>query len=275
MCRNEASVKSIELSFDAGAEHHSVVGDSPKLQQVFGNLIRNAIKFTPAGGRVAVGSKISPAGMLQVTVSDTGVGIDQEVLPKVFQAFEQGRSAVTREYGGLGLGLAICKGIVAAHHGTISAASEGKNKGTTMTVELPVSEPAPVAARAPAPRVDTSPSALKILLVEDHEDTLRAMARLLRKLEHSVTTATCVVDALQAADKDQFDLVISDLGLPDGTGLELMRSMLARRPCKGIALTGYGRESDIDSSREAGFDAHLTKPVNFQALANAIQMISR
>jgi PAS domain S-box-containing protein len=275
MCRSEAAAKSIELVLECGAAHHGVSGDSPKLQQVFGNIVRNAIKFTPRGGRVEVRSSIGADGKLRVEVADTGVGIDPEVLPKVFEAFEQGRSAVTREFGGLGLGLAICKGIVGAHGGKISAASAGKGKGTTMTVELPVSEAAPVEAKMAAPQEMAGPGSLKILLVEDHEDTLRAMARLLRKLEHSVITATCVVDALDAADKNEFDLVISDLGLPDGTGLELMRSMLEKRPCKGIALTGYGMESDIDSTRLAGFNAHLTKPVNFQALASAIQRVSR
>lgn len=275
MCRSEAAAKSIELVLECGAAHHCVNGDAPKLQQVFGNIVRNAIKFTPAGGRVAVRSSISPDGRLRVEVTDTGVGIDPEVLPKVFEAFEQGRSAVTREFGGLGLGLAICKGIVGAHGGKIWASSAGKGKGTTMTVELPASEPAPVETKMAAPQEISGPGSLKILLVEDHEDTLRAMARLLRKLEHSVITATCVVDALDAADKNEFDLVISDLGLPDGTGLELMRSVLEKRPCKGIALTGYGMESDIDSTRQAGFNAHLTKPVNFQALASAIQRVSR
>ena len=277
MCRSEAAAKSVSLTLDTAAtQHRCVNGDAPKLQQVFGNLLRNAIKFTPAGGRVAVRSTIAANGALRVEVEDTGVGIDPEVLPRVFEAFEQGRSAVTREYGGLGLGLAICKGIVSAHGGTISAASNGKDTGTTLTVELPaLAAEAPADAALPALPWAARQTSLKILLVEDHEDTLRAMARLLRKLEHSVTTATCVIDALDAASKNDFDLVISDLGLPDGTGLELMRSLLVRRPCKGIALTGYGMESDIDSTREAGFAAHLTKPVNFQDLATAIQRISR
>jgi len=272
MCRSEAAEKSIQLSLDAGAAHHFVNGDSPKLQQVFGNIVRNAIKFTPTGGQVAIRSSIAPGGALRVEISDTGVGIDSELLPKVFEAFEQGRNT-TREYGGLGLGLAICKGIVAAHRGTISAASAGKDKGATITVELPTTSAADVAATLPqgaAPHCS-----LKILLVEDHEDTLRAMARLLRKLEHSVITATCVVEALDAANEHEFDLLISDLGLPDGTGIELMRSILEKRPCKGIALTGYGMESDISGTRAAGFTAHLTKPVSFQDLANAIQQVAR
>lgn len=274
MCRKEAAAKSVELQLEAAEQQHCVSGDSPKLHQVFGNLLRNAIKFTPPGGRVTIRPQITPDGMLRVTVADTGVGIEPEVLPKVFHAFEQGRSNVTREYGGLGLGLAICKGIVAAHRGAISAASEGKGKGTTLTVDLPPGESVADADRALAANLPASQSSLRILLVEDHEDTLRTIARLLRKLAHSVTTATTVLDALSAADKDEFDLVISDVGLPDGTGLELMRSMLKRRPCKGIALTGYGTDSDIDSTRRAGFNAHLTKPVNFQALANAIQMLA-
>jgi signal transduction histidine kinase/GAF domain-containing protein len=276
MCRTEAADKSVQVTFDAGAQKHWMNGDAPKLQQVFGNLLRNAVKFTPPGGRVAVRSANTVNGGLCIEVSDTGVGISPDVLPKVFEAFEQGRSAVTREYGGLGLGLAICKGIVNAHRGTISVASPGKDQGTTLTVELPtVAAPAMSDVGPLTPQTAHGPVALKILLVEDHVDTLRAMARLLRKLDHSVTTATCVVEALDAASKDEFDLVISDLGLPDGTGIELMRSLLERGPFKGIALTGYGMESDIDSTRAAGFAAHLTKPVSSQDLASVIQRLSR
>lgn len=274
--QKEAEAKSITVSLEA-IRHGFVNGDSPKLQQVFGNLLRNAIKFTPTGGSIQVRMS-SSGGTFQIAVSDDGVGIDKDVLPRVFEAFEQGRSGVTREYGGLGLGLAICKGIVTAHGGSITASSAGKDRGTTMTVELPalaMPDRAEAGPPAAAPTTSAAPGALNILLVEDHEDTLRAMARLLRKLEHSVTTATSVGDALAAASKSDFDLVISDVGLPDGTGLELMRSLLARKPCKGIALTGYGMESDIDSTRKAGFAAHLTKPVSFQDLASMIQKVSR
>jgi CheY-like chemotaxis protein len=128
----------------------------------------------------------------------------------------------------------------------------------------------PVAARTNP----LSPRSMNILLVEDHEDTLRAMSRLLRKLEYRVTTANCVSKALKAAADETFDLLISDLGLPDGTGLELMAELVSKRPLKGIALTGFGMETDIAQTRAAGFQKHLTKPINFRELQTAIEQIT-
>jgi CheY-like chemotaxis protein len=113
-----------------------------------------------------------------------------------------------------------------------------------------------------------------ILLVDDHEDTLKAMSRLLRTLEHRVVTANCVQSALKAAIDHEFDILISDVGLPDGTGLDLMRELLSRRPIRGIALTGYGTDHDLAQTREAGFSAHLTKPIDFTALESAIRSVS-
>jgi CheY-like chemotaxis protein len=148
-----------------------------------------------------------------------------------------------------------------------------------MTVELPAAAnqvlPEPTAAPTRGRARTAEPAKpVSILLVDDHEDTLRAMSRLLRNLEHRVVTANCVQGALRAADEQNFDLLISDVGLPDGTGLDLMRHLLVRRPIRGIALTGYGSDSDLRQTREAGFSAHLTKPIDFRALESAIRSVA-
>jgi CheY-like chemotaxis protein len=131
-------------------------------------------------------------------------------------------------------------------------------------------------AAGPEPAAVPEPAkSVSILLVDDHEDTLRAMSRLLRRLEHRVVTATCVQGAMRAANEQNFDLLISDVGLPDGTGLDLMRHLLGRQPIRGIALTGYGSDNDLRQTREAGFSAHLTKPIDFRELETAIQSVSQ
>jgi signal transduction histidine kinase len=271
MCQAEALEKSATVRLDLRALRHAMKADSPKLQQIFCNLLKNAIKFSQPGGEIVVRSLDDAADSLRIEVADKGSGIAPDMLAHIFDAFEQGEKAVTQRFGGLGLGLAICKGIVEAHGGSISAQSDGKGKGARITIVLPDSSvPQNGKSAAPAPAQAQPRRALKILLVEDHEDSLWAMSRLLRKLDHCVTTATCVSTALDAAAADQFDLLISDVGLPDGSGLELMQQLLARRPIKGIALTGYGMESDIQRTHEAGFQRHLTKPVNFNELETAI-----
>jgi CheY-like chemotaxis protein len=246
-----------------------------------------------------------------VEVSDTGIGIEPDVLPRIFNTFEQGRDAITQNFGGLGLGLAISKSLIDAHGGTIWADSPGRDRGATFAVGLDVvpaprpataaaplpppaipvlaapaaGEPAATAAAAAAPvaaPVAKAPAAhaphkpMRILLVEDHRDTLRTLTRLLRGLGHTVATASTVDAALAAAadtDAGAFDLVISDIGLPDGSGLDLMRRLTGRRPVKGIALSGYGMDSDIRQSREAGFATHLTKPIDIARLEAAIEEV--
>ena len=295
VCHHDLASKRIEVSVDLRADHHWVHGDAPRLRQVFWNLLKNAGKFTPPGGRIAVRSFLTPDGQLCVEVSDTGIGIEPEHLPHIFNAFEQGSSMVTRQFGGLGLGLSISKAIMDAHGGQLAAESGGAGQGATFRLCLGV-VPAPadapgadrsspaqqdrlerVAPSAPpagaAPATPTGP--LRILLVEDHVDTLRTLARLLRDAGHAVTTAASMGAALEAAAAEEFDLVVSDVGLPDGSGLDLMRQLRQHRPVRGIALTGYGMESDVAGSLEAGFVRHLTKPVEYSELEEAIEQVAR
>ncbi|HEX9671637.1 MAG TPA: ATP-binding protein, partial [Thermoanaerobaculia bacterium] len=209
----EIEAYGLRLVSELAADDHRVWADGPRLSQVFWNLIKNALKFTPAGGTIRVrssneGEPGAPERWLVVEVADTGIGIEPEVLPRIFDAFEQGQRKITRQFGGLGLGLAISRRIVELHGGSLAAASEGKGKGATFTVRLPVGVPAEAAAAAPAgtaagvvEKAATPAPArpLHILLVEDHPDTAAAMADLLRGIGHRVTTAASVEAALAAA----------------------------------------------------------------------------
>jgi CheY-like chemotaxis protein len=254
------------------ASRHVVDGDPVRLRQVACNLVKNAVKFTPPNGTIALRTSDGPGdARVRVEVIDTGVGMQPEMLHRMFDPFEQaGRAAESK---GLGLGLTICKGLVEAHGGRIAASSRGLGTGMTLTIDLPARAGAASTSadegRSGGPDAGAA-SPLQILLVDDHADTLRALSRLLRKLNHTVLTADCVRSALAAAGEHEFDLVISDVGLPDGTGTDLMRELLRRGPIRGIALTGYGTESDVQETRAAGFSAHLTKPIDFAELQAVI-----
>jgi two-component system, chemotaxis family, CheB/CheR fusion protein len=276
-CSEELATGRRNVVIELADEDHHIWGDAPRLTQVFWNLLNNAVKFTPEGATISVRSQRESPTRFAVEVTDTGVGIDPEVLPRIFDAFEQGEASVTRRFGGLGLGLAISRTIVELHGGSISVCSEGKERGTTFSVHLPVGprriesgEPASVEA----PAAEHAPLRLRILLVEDHSDTASALADLLRVQGHLVRVAGTVAQALALAEKGDLDLVVSDLGLPDGSGQDLMRKLSQRFHLRGIALSGYGMEDDVRRSREAGFEQHLTKPVNLQALEAAIQQVA-
>jgi CheY-like chemotaxis protein len=261
------------------------------------NLIQNAVKFTPRGGTIRVCSRNetvrggasgadpeagSEAVRLVIAVSDTGIGIETDVLPRIFEAFQQGDDALRRRAGGLGLGLAICQSLAQAHGGSLTAASPGKGQGSTFTLELPTiarsgldrqggpGTPVGASDRAPPwPASRRRPRPLSILLVEDNKDTLRSLARILGQRGHTVHTADRMSEAMKAAAEGVYDLVLSDIELPDGTGLDLMRG-LAAKAVRGIAMSGYGSEDDIQQSLAAGFDEHLTKPVDIRRLEDAI-----
>lgn len=251
-----------------------VRGDALRLRQIVWNLLRNSIRFTPEQGHITVATRDTGDGRLSFTVSDSGIGFDADAATLMFEPFAQGMRSV--DDGGLGLGLAIAKGLVVAHGGTIAAASDGVGRGAQFTIELPaVQAPADSEAAAPSAAPPTSHAPLRILLVEDHEDTSIALTYVLEHQGYSVIVAASVAEALEAAAANPIDLIVSDLGLPDGSGLDLMRQLQTRKPVHGIALTGYGRQEDVAKTREAGFDRHLTKPVDVATLIATIEDLRR
>jgi PAS domain S-box-containing protein len=273
ICRLDAREKGLVLETNLGATESHVSGDGGRLQQALWNLLKNAIKFTPKGGQVTIRS-FNRAGMFCVEVVDTGIGISTEALASVFTAFEQGGKQVTRQFGGLGLGLAISKALVEMHGGRISGASEGPGKGATFTIELPTIAKRDVPRPKLGSRSGRGGRKLRVLLVEDNAATLMVLEKLLTRVGHDVCTAGNIRDGLKLALESELDLVISDLGLPDGSGLELMRELRPMKPdLPAIALSGYGMEQDIERSKEAGFTEHLTKPVELSTLEAAIARV--
>ena len=300
-CLDAAAKKQIRVSMKIMSAQSHVLVDSSRMTQVFWNLLQNACKFTSTGGSIDVcvsneyrqlrsPNVISPngdndrLGQLVVEVSDTGMGISPETLPKIFNAFEQGERSRGQGFGGLGLGLAISRAIIQLHGGSISAASEGKGKGATFTVRLHCVKPVlttetdrPVAAVSDA----VARRSMRVLVVEDHPDTAEQFARLLRRAGHEVICAGSIKEAqtYAAVTPDQnracaFDILISDLDLPDGSGRELMRNLAQRCPIHGIAISGHGMKEDVDGSMQAGFSYHITKPVNWAELKAVIDKIS-
>ncbi|MCX6967621.1 MAG: ATP-binding protein [Verrucomicrobia bacterium] len=274
ICRGDIEAKEIQVTLELKAEQYHISADPVRLRQVFWNLLRNAVKFTPREGRITLHTTNS-GGKLRIQISDTGVGMEPEVLPRIFNAFEQGEQARTRRFGGLGLGLSIAKAVVDMHQGTITAWSEGKDKGATFTVEFaavaaPAGKPAPLLNGVAAPSPEKLP---RILLVEDDKDTLSALSKLLRRYGYEVAAAESVKKGRELAAREKFDLLVSDLGLPDGSGLELMREIKALYGIPGIALSGYGADEDLRLSRAAGFSEHIIKPVHFETLRTAIRRV--
>jgi PAS domain S-box-containing protein len=265
--QTEIEAKHLRVRCSLTAPEHWVSGDSMRLRQVFWNILRNAIKFTPEGGWIQIRSWNRKEQVL-LEISDSGRGIDGDSLSRVFTAFEQAFDEELAPRGGLGLGLAICRGIVELHGGQISAHSPGVGRGARFMVELrAIAEPAP--RTDPPPSTPPPPSKSRILLVEDHADTAEMLNELLSGVGYQVRTASSVQEAL-AIGVDAGDIVVSDLGLGDGSGLDLIRTLRKTVKVRAIALSGFGTEADKRASQEAGFAAHLTKPVKFEELLLAI-----
>lgn len=280
---NLSSENAATISTEFLALNTRIRGDSSRLTQVIWNLLRNAIKFTPADGHITV-RLWNEKDQIVFEITDTGIGIEPEKLATIFEAFEQGSRQVTRKFGGLGLGLAISKAIVLRHAGTITARSEGKDKGTSFQVRLP-NAAAATAGSIVLPRTTPPPSpqkirpeekkALHILLVEDHPDTRDIMERLLSAQGYKITLAQGVASAAKAAaESGPFDILISDLGLEDGSGFDVIAEVSKHQSIPAIALSGYGMEADIQKSLAAGFSHHLVKPVDFGKLDEAIASLS-
>ena len=274
LCQVAIDTHQVRFKMQLDAPRYHLLGDAGRLQQVLWNLFSNAIKFTPAGGTIEVRTLVVGDSEFHIRLTDSGRGIDPEALDRIFQPFEQGDFSVPHQFGGLGLGLAIAEGIVDAHGGQIRAESPGLGAGATFTVTLPLPKDEPLPnAQIRRSEPSTAPKAARILIVDDHEDTLEFMSRFLRLSGHEVSAASSYGKALQLRQQRQFDLVISDIGLPDRSGYELIQALNAFSPVKGIALSGYGMKSDVDQSLAAGFSAHLTKPCDPSVLKSTIEKL--
>jgi signal transduction histidine kinase/ActR/RegA family two-component response regulator len=278
--RGELDEKGQRLELNLCAASPPVQGDPTRLQQVFWNILKNAVKFTPAYGRIVVTSRAT-ADAVEVEISDSGIGLTAAEMARSFKTFSQGDHALNENahrFGGLGLGLAISRVLVEHHAGKISVQSAGRGQGATFTVRLPlIKQPTdtngPNASAAIQITTQTNGHGVRLLLVEDHEATRVTLDRLLTRRGYLVKSAACSVDALKVAAENTFDLVMSDIGLPDSDGYTLMKQLRDRYRLRGVALTGYGMEDDIERGRAAGFVAHLTKPVDVHKLAAVLKQM--
>ena len=304
LCEADARLGKMEVELHLDATSHQLLADPGRVQQVIWNLLKNAIKYTPSGGRITVrtrnvtGSAEFPTTLVAwnqdaagdwgipppihdpnqrfilVEILDTGVGISADRLSGIFDNFER-LDADSPLFDGVGLGLTISRALVELHGGRIWAHSDGLGQGAVFTVALPireVEEPRKAAHRSPS--TGHAPmSGRRILLVEDHPDTAKVMTYLLRSYGHTVTTVATVSAAIAASLDTTFDLLVSDIGLPDGTGLDVMTHLRQDSEIPGIALSGFGMEEDVARSRSAGFAEHLVKPINLKQFEAALRRL--
>ncbi|QSJ14045.1 response regulator [Nostoc sp. UHCC 0702] len=291
--RLAAEAKSIQIKTVFEPNVGQVLGDSGRLQQVVWNLLSNAIKFTSQGGRVEVrlermkdeGEGMNqvdthPVEYTQITVSDTGMGISGDFLPYVFDYFCQADGTTTRRFGGLGLGLAIVRHLVELHGGTVQAASKGEGQGATFTVKFPLIATAKLNQDDTTfhNRSDFNLNGLQALLVDDDKDSREFITFLLEQYGAQVTEAQSGYDALSSLGQAKFDLLISDIGMPDMDGYTLIRQIRKQSPDQGgeipaIALTAYAGEIDQQLALAAGFQQHISKPIELEVLMQAILTI--
>ncbi len=254
------------LTVDLPEEPIWLEADPSRLEQVVVNLLNNAAKYTDEGGRISLSAR-QEGGEAVVSVRDTGVGIDLEKFPDIFDLFTQADRSLDRSQGGLGIGLALVQRLVAMHRGTVEVRSDGLGRGSEFTVRLPL--PTSPVPEPPPPTVGSdgrTAHAGRVLVVDDNVDSAEILAKLLRMSGHDVRTAYTGPTALDVAAESLPDVVLLDIGLPGINGYEVARRLRRLPQLEGVkivAMTGYGQESDIQLAREAGFDTHLTKPVDF------------
>ncbi|MEH2448411.1 MAG: response regulator [Nostoc sp.] len=274
--RLAAEAKNINLRIDLDPTA-PISGDTARLQQVVWNLLTNAVKFTPDEGQVIIELR-QIAGQAQIRVIDTGIGIQLKFLPDVFDYFRQEDSSTTRRFGGLGLGLAIVRQIVELHDGTVKAESLGENQGATFTVQIPILNQSAIVLesdQANAKSAETPLSNLQILLVDDDTDTREFEAFLLEQNGAKVTAVASGLEALQVLDSFIPNLIVSDIGMADMDGYTLIKRIRSRPPNQGgtilaIALTAYAADIDQQKALTAGFQAHITKPLESEELLRKI-----
>ncbi len=265
------------LVLDIAPQPMPVCGDRTRLIQVAANLLNNAAKYTADGGELHV-SLQQHDGVAVLRVSDNGIGIGADLLPVVFDLFTQAQRTPDRAQGGLGLGLALVKKLVELHHGTVEAHSEGLGHGSTFTIRLPLLPADQAAAAAPAAASSPAVSrSRRILVVDDNVDAARTLGMLLESAGHQVTIEHSAHAALARSEQDRFEVILLDIGLPDMSG-HVLAGALRRLPCCGgsalVAVSGYGQEQDRRMSQEAGFAAHLVKPVSAGALIDTIARVT-
>ena len=283
--RPTAQAKNIRLELAAAAPDCAVMGDVGRLQQVFLNILSNALKFTPAGGQVSVTLE-SLADQARVTITDSGEGIAPEFLPYVFDRFRQADGTSTRNHMGLGLGLAIVKHVMEVHGGGVAAKSEGVGKGATFIVTLPLAGEMEGPARGPI--ADRMPSAglvpqtalgIRVLVVEDDTETRDILAAILERAGFSYRVATRASEALSVLDDWQPDVIVSDIGMPDMDGYAFVRHLRARTAEQGghipaLALSAFARAEDRELALRSGYQAHVAKPVEPADLVKAIATLT-
>lgn len=274
MCQADEGAERAAVVMQLNASEPNVRGDAARLAQVFWNLTLNAVKFTPPDGTVTIATSNPSPGVVRIEVRDTGIGIEPDKLTRIFEPFQQAEESMSRRYGGLGLGLSVAQGLVKAHGGVIRAQSAGRGMGATFVVELGTTSSAPAAVEEKPERpLSDADRPLRVLIVEDHVDTRKALERILLRWGHDVATAGSVSEGVERAASFQPQLLISDIGLPDGTGVDLLAQVANRDEFRAIAMSGYGMESDLEQTRAAGFQDHLVKPVSADRLKEAIQRL--
>ncbi|RYG67381.1 response regulator, partial [bacterium] len=281
-----AQAKGVEMIFENRADTALILGDEPRLQQVFWNLVSNALKFTPKAGQIEV--SLSKADeFVVVNVKDSGEGIPKDFLPYVFDRFRQANSTSTRQHGGLGLGLAIVRNLAEMHGGSVTAQSEGESQGATFTVRLPLrptlteveSSEAVANLSSPGDSSENSPTTslngVRVLVVEDGDDAREVLKAILQRAGAVVYGVASVDAALEALEKSHPDIIVSDIGMPDKDGYALMQQLKEweltsdiRIPA--IALTAYASDQDRLKALSAGFRAHLTKPIEPSLLVTTL-----
>jgi two-component system CheB/CheR fusion protein len=269
------TLKGVALEVAVGGDPLHVNGDATRLAQVIGNLLQNAARFTPRGGRVTLTLSRTDGRFAAITVGDTGSGIAPEMLPRLFQPFSQGDRALDRSAGGLGLGLALVKGLVELHGGSASARSDGADRGAEFVLRLPLDLEERPQAPPRAAHTETTPAG-RVLLIEDNVDWAETLKTALEMDGHSVDVAITGLEGIEKAHASRPDVVLCDIGLPRMDGYEVARTMRRDQELRSIplvAVSGYAAPEDVESAKQAGFDVHLAKPPDLEVLRRVMAQV--